>query len=103
MQNSNQNDFIKALVKLSGYLMLIAALAVICFVFLIIVLLDKGQPDILSQTTNGNKDGITANTNVPATTGNNTTKTTDNTWKAPDVNTIPTGKAGEMIRYGREL
>jgi thiosulfate dehydrogenase len=24
-------------------------------------------------------------------------------WKAPDISTIPAGKAGEMIHYGREL
>lgn len=28
---------------------------------------------------------------------------TSNTWKAPKEQTIPTGKAGEMIRYGRDL
>ncbi len=25
------------------------------------------------------------------------------TWKAPDTSTIPKGKTGELIRYGREL
>jgi thiosulfate dehydrogenase len=25
------------------------------------------------------------------------------TWKAPDASTVPTGKAGDMIRYGKEI
>lgn len=40
---------------------------------------------------------------------NKTSKSTSNTlvkpitWKAPDTATIPAGKVGELIRYGREL
>ncbi len=72
-------------------------IAVVCLFLLIISLFNNSPPAtaIVPENQTANHQTVIAkavNTNPVA-----------DIWKAPDVATIPKGKTGDMIRYGREL
>jgi thiosulfate dehydrogenase len=98
---NEEKELIKAVVKVSRYTIYVALIAIACITILIISLFNTGQP--VSTAT-----PLTVVTNTPPlvvephTSPKPVTIPAD-AWKAPDINTIPAGKAGEMIRYGREL
>lgn len=97
----DEKELLKAVIKMSRYTIYITLIALVCIVILIVSLYNNRQSTVsLTQTVAASKApapiaessaGITPRS-IPA-----------DAWKAPDDNTIPAGKAGEMIRYGREL
>lgn len=68
----------------------IAFAAVACVVITVVYLFNNNGPAPVKPKSSTNADASS-----PA--------QPTNTWKAPDESTIPVGKAGEDIRYGREL
>lgn len=96
-----QKKLIKALVNMSRYTIYIACIAVACIAIVMISLFS---------TRLARKDAraVTATNNIPAPVTatsvlNPSLSIPKYAWRAPDDNTIPTGKAGDAIRYGREL
>jgi thiosulfate dehydrogenase len=86
-RNRNKNLF-KASIKLSRHAILIAFILFVCVAI-----------TVISSCNNQNNPGTTQNkpkSNSPG-------KVPANAWKAPDTAAIPKGKAGEMIRYGKDL
>jgi thiosulfate dehydrogenase len=102
MPTSAEKELVKAVVKVSRYVVYIAAIFVACMVIIIAVLLDGGHISTAVQTVNNNKDTpLLKEIKLPPT--NTSNLIPPDSWKAPDVRTIPADKTGEMISYGREL
>lgn len=107
MQQEEKKELIKAIIKVSRYTIYIAVISVACLVILVVSLFNNGHS---GQTNAAPGKVIIANTPAPVTSDNGMTvggssprKIPSDAWKAPDAATIPAGKAGNMIRYGREL
>lgn len=92
MSKDQLNETEQILVHTARSVILIAILFMVCSAILISVFLWNGQEK------NKTTVPVIAQTAIPA-----GTHTARQDWKAPDENTIPEGKAGEMIRYGRDL
>ncbi len=96
-----EKELIRAVARISRYTICIALVAVACIGILIFSLIHNGQ-------TVSNTSRVKPATNTPTSTagasaGNTQHAIPADTWKAPDDSTIPAGKPGEAIRYGREL
>ncbi|WP_184550088.1 c-type cytochrome [Mucilaginibacter sp. FT3.2] len=97
----DEKELLKAIVKMSGYTIYVALIILACIVILIVSLSNLGQ-------STAGIPPIAAASQAPASAAGASEGSTPrpipaHAWKAPDDNTIPTGKAGELIRYGREL
>ncbi|MBK0379762.1 c-type cytochrome [Mucilaginibacter segetis] len=99
MKLNDQHELIKAIVKLSVYTVYIAVIMIVCFIILIISLSDLNSP----ATTGTSIQAIVASTSAPVTVASAINPPAETIWQAPDTSTIPAGKQGNMIRYGREL
>jgi thiosulfate dehydrogenase len=86
-----KNDFkrIKTAVKVPGNTLCFALIASVCMVIAIISSCDKGKERV---NTRDQPVATASSRKIPA-----------GAWKAPDSTAIPTGKTGDMIRYGKEL
>jgi thiosulfate dehydrogenase len=96
-----QKELIKTLVKVSRYTTYMACAAVVCITIVIVILFRIGAAGT-------NAGAVTASDSIPALVakasfGAPTRIIPKDAWKAPDHTTIPAGKAGEAILYGREL
>lgn len=100
MQPKEDKELLKAIVKVSRYIILIALLTVVCLVMLIGSLWNDGQVAVNAPQVAESKPVF-----APVVVSSPASKksTPADIWKAPDENSIPVGKAGEMIRYGKEL
>ncbi len=104
MQPEGEKELVKAIIKLSKYTVSITVVAVICLATLIVSLLNTGQTNaITTAKTESNSIVATSTTATSATPGTTPRPIPADAWKAPDASTIPVGKAGDMMRYGREL
>jgi thiosulfate dehydrogenase len=103
MKAEEEKELVRAVVKLSKYTVLIAVLTVICMVMLIIILAVPRQ--VISAAVVVEKKSNIPIVAADVSEAGATTRRTipGDAWKAPDANTIPAGKAGEMIRYGLML
>jgi thiosulfate dehydrogenase len=96
----DEKELLKTLNKVSRYIIYMALIAVACIIVLFVVLLNNG-PTIVKIPQAG--ESLVASTlPVPVVTANARAIPAD-AWKAPGESTIPTGKTGVMIRYGKEL
>lgn len=106
MQNrEEQKEVLKALVKISRYAIYISMFAVGCIAVFTVVLFGNfhqhaNNPVIAQSTNYTDKNSIA----TPKTsTETNSENRSSDVWKAPEESTIPAGKEGEKIRFGREL
>jgi thiosulfate dehydrogenase len=81
-----RKKLIKTVPGISRYTIYIALVAIVCVGVLIVSLIRNGQTGSVAS-----HPGTTQHLMTP------------DAWKAPDNSTIPSGKPGEAIRYGREL
>lgn len=105
MEPKEEKELVKALVKLTRYTVYVALIAVVCTGIMIVFLFKNEHGTV----TSSNENESTAVSSVPlsyspvASAGFTPRTIPANSWKAPDENTIPAGKDGVEIRYGKEL
>lgn len=100
MSQHQEKEIAKAIVKVSRYLVLLTSL-VVGIIFILVISLFNSQTDTNANPGIKTPSISSTETNFPVL--SNFRDIPANMWKAPDVQTIPSGKDGEMIRYGREL
>lgn len=87
---------------MSRYLILMTVIALFC-IFLFVIL-TFNQSAVTNSPVNV---AVSTSTNTPPvkqeSAGTPPRPIPTNAWKAPDISTIPAGKDGDMIRYGKEL
>jgi len=89
VQAQDDHKRIKAAVRTPGNIICLALITSVCMAIAIISSCNKGKQRIDMRNQAGSK---TSSRKIPA-----------DAWKAPDSTAIPVGKAGDMIRYGKEL
>jgi thiosulfate dehydrogenase len=92
-------EVIKALTKVSKSVMYVSLLFVACLLMIIVSFLNNGKgadAETANQVTATDKSAAVSASTTPR-------PIPPDAWKAPDASTIPIGKAGDAIRYGREL
>ncbi|QNK61503.1 c-type cytochrome [Pedobacter sp. PAMC26386] len=98
MPENNLNETEKKLIHTARSILLISVLLVVCCIILLSTFLwndqQKNELTLQMDQTAIEKNGSV----VPA-----AKNAADQGWQAPDESTIPTGEAGEKIRYGKEL
>lgn len=102
MQPEEEKELVKAVVRISRLTIYMAIAMVACLVIAIVFSFDAQPKGSGSAETSQLMSNVApaevlptaeaAGKNIPA-----------DAWKTPDPTTVPTGKAGEMIRYGRAL
>ncbi len=103
--NGHQQDkeHVKAIIRLPGYTVYIVIMAVACIGISIISLLAYATPATSIRPVKTIAPALSiSDTSLPSTTNPAPALAAD-LWTAPNEKTIPTGKAGKMIRYGQEL
>lgn len=103
MQTREEKELVKAVAKMSKYVVFITLVAVVCIVILISVLFDAEPVTIPQQLTKSDKASPVPADPKSSASDKSSRAVPADAWKAPDAGTIPAGKAGEMINYGREL
>lgn len=103
MQTHEENEMLKAVVRLSRYVIYFALIIVVCLVGVIAGLFndEPGNTSPRSAKDETRKPAL-AKAGLLRFAGSPRIVPPD-AWKAPGAATIPGGKAGEMINYGREL
>lgn len=97
MQPELPAELIKAITRISRGIVYVSLLLAICLLFMVFYLdrtaaLQSGRvPDLVSAPSSS--QAITSPASI----------TPVNAWMAPSEESIPAGKKGEMIRYGKEL
>jgi thiosulfate dehydrogenase len=98
---NKEQQLIKAIVTISKHIIRLALIVVFCISIIVVFLFNKYTtvaPSLNTATSLSIENTKTATieaVTVPQ-------EPTD-TWKAPDINAVPSGKTGDMIRYGKEL
>jgi thiosulfate dehydrogenase len=105
MQPEEEKELIKAVVKVSRYTVYMALIAAACIAIVVVSLFNNGARSVAVPQANKNASGspVAASSSPAASVGNTPRALPADAWKAPDKSTIPSGKAGDMIRYGKEL
>jgi thiosulfate dehydrogenase len=98
-----ENELVKAVVRLSGYVVYISLIIVVCMVGIIAGLLDNEPVNIPIQHIKADAAAHISAVTKSSTLGESSIVIPADAWKAPGISTIPPGKAGEMINYGKEL
>ncbi|MDB5000576.1 MAG: cytochrome [Mucilaginibacter sp.] len=97
-------EIIKALAKVSKSLIYVSLLFVACLIMIIVSFLDNGKgADAEAANPVAATYKPAAVSAITASGGPTPLPTPPDAWKAPEESTIPAGKAGDMIRYGKEL
>lgn len=111
MESKKEKEPLKSNVKASRYTRYIMVV-MITFMTIIIVALSLSksatvQPSVQAERGNRSMEGGLKSAVSPAiqngSEGTAPSSISADAWKAPDESTIPEGKKGEMIRYGKEL
>ncbi|GAC1313633.1 MULTISPECIES: c-type cytochrome [Mucilaginibacter] len=105
MQPEEEKELVKTIVKVSRYTIYITLIAVACMAITIVSLFNNGSGTTASPKANEGAatTSVTAPSSPLAAAGTTPRAIPADAWKAPDESTIPAGKAGDMIRYGKEL
>lgn len=119
MNTSTEKNLIQSIVKLSRYILYISLALVVCIVMLVIVYPSTTARQMLLAGSPSTPDlQQTQNSATPVSNGSSTAASATaglagspiavrsiptGSWVAPDTSTIPQGKEGKMIRYGRKL
>lgn len=98
MENKKEEkDLVKALIMVSRSIVYVSLIVVACILLLFVSF-------FTNETTASAAKPIVAAASTHTVLAENTSRPIPaGAWKAPDTSTIPAGKAGEMIRYGRSL
>ncbi len=101
MHHQPEKEVIKALVKITRYIIFVSLLLVVgLLIFAGLLFSSPGEPAAVYN----DMTGLTPPASTQTLSAKNTEKTVPaDAWKAPDVSTIPAGKQGDMIRYGKDL
>lgn len=99
MNKSEDKELYGAVIRLSNHVVWIALFTVLMMVITVIALLEQPVTKPTYSATNPSAD---ASANKPRTKKTEAV-TSAIGWKTPDPNTIPEGKEGDMIRYGKLL
>ncbi|QJD96060.1 c-type cytochrome [Mucilaginibacter robiniae] len=104
MEEQTEQEVVRALVKITRYTIYIAVLLVACIAIIVVSLSAGGRKSapVVAATAGSGDTPVSAPTTDAAAPAPARPIPAD-AWKAPDTSTIPAGKSGEMIRYGREL
>jgi thiosulfate dehydrogenase len=97
LQPNNDRELLKTVTRISRYIVYMGLIAVACIIILVVFIFSNVTTD-----TNVAEIPATAATAAPVT-KTAADKAPANVWKVPDEKTIPAGKAGDMIRYGKAL
>lgn len=100
MAKPTLSDTDKALIAVSRTVVLMGIIFVVLIGLFVTLLLGSGDTQT-SRLVKAMRKDRTRVTEAPAARARRSVPA--DAWKAPDSNTIPAGKAGEMIRYGRDL
>ena len=103
MQTNEENELVKAVVRLSRYVVYISLIVVVCMAVMVACLFNNEPVTGSSPNIKSDLKASTAASAAPPPPSRAGEKVSAGTWKAPDPGTIPAGKTGEMIRYGKEL
>ncbi|MDB5122716.1 MAG: cytochrome [Mucilaginibacter sp.] len=105
MEREEEKELVRAVVKISRYTIYIALIAAACIAILVISLFNNGTGAVVVSSAKENASvSPVATSSAPAASAGGTSRAIPaDAWKAPDESTIPAGKAGDMIRYGKEL
>ncbi len=103
MQTREEKELVKAVVRVSRYLICIAFICLACIVLTITALFDTGQTTTSHPKVTDNTSSPVSPVVIPPSVETISRAIPADAWKAPDTSAIPGGKAGEMIRYGKEL
>lgn len=100
MDKREKKEIISVIVKLARYIIFLAIIALGAVIVLVIYLFSPPSLKVISAIS-----GSTAlvDSDVKLSAGSTPRSSPIDVWKAPDISTQPPGKAGEMIRYGKEL
>jgi thiosulfate dehydrogenase len=102
MENKQQErEVVSALLKVTRYTVYVALLSIGCIVIAIVALTLGSQPVAVTNTDTSKAPAAARAESVNATAASR--QMPADAWKAPDESTIPQGKDGEMIRYGKQL
>ncbi|MDP9079218.1 MAG: c-type cytochrome [Bacteroidota bacterium] len=102
MPTTTKKELVKALLKVSRFVVYITLIFLACVVITIVVLMNDGETRVPAQTQIDSRPVSTA-LKASAPLANSAKSTAAGIWTAPDTANIPIGKVGEMIRYGRDL
>ncbi|QTE36351.1 c-type cytochrome [Mucilaginibacter gossypii] len=104
-QQDENKELINALVQVSRALIAVSILFAVCVAIVIFTLLTpaghKFADTPKQASAKPNQMAIVPSTEASA--GTTPRRVPADAWKAPEESTIPVGKAGDAIRYGREL
>jgi thiosulfate dehydrogenase len=105
MQPEEEKELIKVVVKASRYTIYMALIAVACIAILVVFLFKNGTGPAASSppTESAAVSTVPVSSSPAASTGTTPKAMPSDAWKAPDESTSPAGKAGDMIRYGKDL
>ncbi|HWZ15130.1 MAG TPA: c-type cytochrome [Mucilaginibacter sp.] len=104
MQPEEEKELIRAVVKVSRYTVYIALIAAACIVVLVISLFNNNGTGTAPKINESAPVAVVAVSSSPAASAGSMSRSIpSDVWTAPDESTIPVGKAGDMIRYGKEL
>ncbi|RYE17374.1 MAG: cytochrome C, partial [Sphingobacteriaceae bacterium] len=97
-----ETEVLKALVKITRYIIFVSLLLVIgILTFVGSTFSGRGESAEAEVTISPGSPVFASTQTLPA--KNMEKSIPADTWKAPDVSTIPAGKKGDMIRYGKDL
>lgn len=101
MNQQGGKDTLKSIISISRKVLYLSVILVLCVFMLIFSLIYRS---VIAEV----KSGIIRASVAPAAAGPavNAGKpegTISDSWKAPDLDNVPPGKEGDMIRYGKEL
>lgn len=105
-QQNNLNETEEAILLLSRTTGLIAVFMILIVGILVSLILDSTNPSV--KIIAKNEVAVSSSSAVAETNATTSSSTApeipeDHSWKAPDESTIPQGKEGDQIRYGKEL
>ena len=106
MNQNNLNESEKAILLLSRTTAVVAIFFVLIVGILVSLMIDSTNPviKVTAANTEAKVSTATSSSATNSTTSTNTPEIpADNSWIAPDDSTIPKGKEGDQIRYGKEL
>jgi thiosulfate dehydrogenase len=95
VQPNDNQELLKTVTKITRYIIYMGLIAVACMIIFTVFMFSN--VDITLNTSQPTE------TSAPSAAKTPSTGKPQNVWKAPGANTIPAGKTGEMIRYGKDL
>lgn len=105
MQAEEEKELVKTVVQITRYTVYLALIAAVSIAILVISLVNSRGGAAATRTTNKGAavSPVAASSSGAASVETMSGAIPADAWKAPDETTIPSGKTGDMIRYGKDL